>query len=66
MISKIKDQDFGLRFLTDVSFGKLISKHDFGKGNELTHIGVQNVVAGLCFVPQLTFLDLRSLLTCMF
>ena len=29
------------------------------RGNELSHLGIQNVVEGLCFVPQLTLLDLR-------
>ena len=34
-----------------------------GRGNELSHVGIEHVVEGLSFVPQLTFLDLRSLLT---
>jgi hypothetical protein len=34
-----------------------------GRGNELSHVGIKHVVEGLSFVSQLTFLDLRSLLT---
>ena len=32
----------------------------FGRGNELSHVGIENVAEGLRFVPQLTALDLRS------
>jgi hypothetical protein len=34
-----------------------------GRGNDLSHVGIEQVVEGLSFVPQLTLLDLRSLLT---
>jgi hypothetical protein len=30
------------------------------RGNELTHKGIHSVAEGLCYVPQLTLLDIRS------
>jgi hypothetical protein len=35
-----------------------------GRGNGFSHLGIKSVMEGLSFVPRLTFLDLRSFLTC--